>query len=173
MYICAISFAFSTLITSESIVSQKYDSFLWFITFFKLFWLAGDWTKWSVSGGYLTILKRNFEGDDEDDHGCSDHKCRQPPWIEWSVITHITVHRRNLNVDDDGDGGDHHHHDHKDVGDHPRVVSGYLTVHRRQLPGPATTVPMSPLQIIPVFFCIVFFLDRPKTNCDIKYCNIL
>ena len=37
--------------------------------------------------------------------------------IEWSVITHITVHRRNLNVDDDGDGGDHHHHDHQDVGD--------------------------------------------------------
>ena len=74
--------------------------------------------------------------------------------LEWLSIT--ALHRRNLNVDDDddGDGGDHHHHDHHDVGDSPRVVSGYLTVHRRQLPGPPTTVPMSPmppLQIIPFF----------------------
>ena len=37
-----------------------------------------------------------------------------------------------------------------DVGSNPRVVSGYLSVHRRQLPGPPTLLPMSPLQIIPV-----------------------
>ena len=92
------------------------------------------------------------------------------------MITPTTVHRRNLNVDDDGDGGDHHHHDHQDVGDHPRVVSGYLTVHRRQLPGPPTTVPMSPLQIIPVFFLHCLSLGHwtgQITNCDIKYYTIL
>ena len=38
-----------------------------------------------------------------------------------------------------------------DVGSNPRVVSGYLSVHRRQLPGPPTLLPMSPLQIIPPF----------------------
>ena len=39
--------------------------------------------------------------------------------------------------------------DDDDVGANPRVVSGYLSVHRRQLPGPPTLLPMSTLQIIP------------------------
>ena len=38
----------------------------------------------------------------------------------------------------------------------PKMVSGYLTVHSRQLPGPPTLVPMSQLQIIP-FSLFVFF----------------
>ena len=46
------------------------------------------------------------------------------------------------------DLGDEYEKD-DDVGANPRVVSGYLSVHRRQLPGPPTLLPMSPLQIIP------------------------
>ena len=58
----------------------------------------------------------------------------------------------------------------------PKMVSGYLTVHSRQLPGPPTLVPMSQLQIIPfslflffhcLFVSLNFFLEA---HID-KYCN--
>ena len=52
---------------------------------------------------------------------------------------------------------------HDDVGSNPRVVSGYLSVHRRQLPGPPTLLPMSPLQIIP-FLLFGEFADQESVE---------
>ena len=49
--------------------------------------------------------------------------------------------------------------DDHDVGDDPRVVSGYLTVHRRQLPGAPSALPMSPdinHSPIPLFHPLLF-----------------
>ena len=89
--------------------------------------------------------------------------------LDWSV------HRRNLDVDDDddGDGGgdDYHHQDHHYVGDNPRVVSGYLTVHRRQLPGAPSALPMSPdinHSPIPFSHSLLFHIHTVQCTCRFK-----
>ena len=94
-----------------------------------------------------------------------DHDVGDDPRV---VSGYLTVHRRNLDVDDGGgDGGDdYHHQDHHYVGDDPRVVSGYLTVHRRQLPGAPSALPMSPdinHSPIPLFHSLLF----PHSDCAI------